>query len=415
MSAHKCIDEFDPFDPAVVEDPSDYFAALRRESPVHPLPNGAYTLVSRYEDVRKAALSPELFSSNLVAVLMEGGGAGAGPEVFEMPTGGAQAVDVLAIADAPAHTRQRTLSNRALSMRRVAQMEGRLRDLALDLVQGFLPDGSCDWVAKLAVPLPLTVIAELVGLPVSDIAQLKRWSDASVALLSGVNSPEQLASHAVEISGLIKYLADRYDEALEEPGDDVLGDLVRATLDPNESLSRDEAVSILLQMLTAGNETTTSLIGSAMMLLLQNPEIEARLRADASLIERFIDEALRLESPFHGHFRVVRQDTDLGGVPLSAGTRLMLLWSSANRDGDEFDRPNEVDLERRNARAHLAFGIGIHHCIGAALARLETRIALETILDHTDELKLSVENDFAHVPSLFIRSLKALHIEFRVR
>ena len=413
MNPHRRVDDFDPFDPAVVEDPSEYFAALRREAPVHPLPNGAYTLVSRYEDVRAAALNPEVFSSNLVAVLMEGGGAGGGPEVLEVPSGGARPVDVLAIADAPEHTRQRTLSNRALSMRRVAQMEGRLRALAQELTQEFLSDGHCDWVAKLAVPLPMTVIAELVGLPLCDTGKLKRWSDASMALLSGVNTPEQLMSHAALVRALIEYLADRFDEALEDPADNVLGDLVRATLDAAESLSRDEAVSILVQMLTAGNETTTSLIGSALMLLLQNPAIEARLRADSSLIEPFIDEALRLESPFHGHFRVVRRDTELAGVSLSAGTRLMLLWSSANRDAAEFDRPDEVDLERPNAKAHLAFGIGIHHCIGASLARLETRVALETILDHTRELRLSARNDFAHVPSLFIRSLKDLHIEFR--
>jgi cytochrome P450 len=188
--------EFDPFDPEVVEDPWNFFAALRREAPVYPLPNGVYTVISRYADVRRAALSPEMFSSNLVALLMQGEADGEQPSVFEVPTGGARAVDVLAIADAPNHTRQRKLSNKAFSMRRVASIEPRLRSLAEELVGGFVARGEADWVQEMAVPLPVTVIAELIGLPLADAPQLKRWSDASVALLSGMNTPEQLSANA---------------------------------------------------------------------------------------------------------------------------------------------------------------------------------------------------------------------------
>jgi cytochrome P450 len=409
----KRLGEFDPFDPEVVEDPREFFAALRREAPLYRLPNGAYFLISRYEDVRNAALRPEIFSSNLVAVLMESGAGGGRPEIFELPTSGARAVDVLAIADAPQHTRQRKLSNKAFSMRRVAAMEPRLRALADGLFRGPLSDGRADWVEQMAVPLPLTVIAELIGLPLEDTPRLKRGSDASVALLSGVNTKQQLAAHATEVSALIRYLAERFDEAHEVPGDNVLGDLVRATKDPDESLSRDEVVSILVQLLTAGNETTTSLIGSALMLMLRDTELQDRLRAHPKLVEPFIEEALRLESPFYGHFRVVRRDAEVAGVPLPAGSRVMLLWASANRDDREFENPDQIDLGRRNLRGHLSFGIGIHHCIGAPLARLETRVALETLLARTRTLRLAAENDFAHVPSLFVRSLKALHIEFQ--
>jgi cytochrome P450 len=369
----KRLGEFDPFDPQVVENPRDFFAALRREAPVYRLPNGAYFLISRYEDVRSAAMRPEIFSSNLVAVLMESGAGGGRPEIFELPTSGARAVDVLAIADAP----QRA-----------------------------------DWVEQMAIPLPLTVIAELIGLPLEDTPRLKRWSDASVALLSGVNTKEQLAAHAAEVGALLRYLAERFDEARDVPGDNVLGDLVRATKDRDESLSRDEVVSILVQLLTAGNETTTSLIGSALMLMLRDSELQDRLRANPELVEPFIEEALRLESPFYGHFRVVRRDTEVAGVPLPARSRVMLLWASANRDDREFGNPDQIDLGRRNLRGHLSFGIGIHHCIGAPLARLETRVALETLLARTRTLRLAAENDLAHVPSLFVRSLKALHIEF---
>jgi Cytochrome P450 len=152
-----------------------------------------------------------------------------------------------------------------------------------------------------------------------------------------------------------------------------------APAEDNEALARDEVVSILLQILTAGNESTTSLIGSALMLLLENPHIEERIRADRALLEPFIEETLRLESPFHGHFRFVRRDTEVAEEPLPKGSRVMLLWGAANRDGDEFSSPDAIDLARSNARAHLGFGFGIHHCLGAALARLEARVVLETL------------------------------------
>jgi cytochrome P450 len=255
----------------------------------------------------------------------------------------------------------------------------------------------------------MTVIAGLIGLPGADIPQLKRWSDSAIAILSGVNTPAQLAEHIAQVGQLADYFGRRVDEAARAPGDDVLGDLVRAT-EGSEALTREEVVAILLQILTAGNETTTSAIGSALLLLLQNPEVEARIRADGSLLEPFIEEVLRLESPLHGHFRLVRRDTEVAGMPLAQGSRVMLLWGAANRDGDEFPNPVAIDLTRRNGKAHLAFGLGIHHCIGAALARLETRVVLETLLARTHALRLA-DRKIAHVPSLLVRSLVALPVE----
>jgi cytochrome P450 len=146
------------------------------------------------------------------------------------------------------------------------------------------------------------------------------------------------------------------------------------------------------------------------LLLLGDPALEARLRADPALLEPFIEETLRLESPFHGHFRLVRCDTDVAGTRLPEGSRVMLLWGAANRDGDEFANPDAIDLERRNLKSHLGFGLGIHHCIGASLARLETRVALETLLARTRAVRRA-DAKIAHVPSLFVRSLQALPIE----
>jgi cytochrome P450 len=406
----RALADIDPFDPEVVQEPHELFAALRREAPVYRMPNGAWSLISRYRDVRDAAMNPDVFSSNLVAVMMQGLEA---PELLAIG-GGAGRVDVLATADPPAHARQRKLSNKAFSVRRVAALEPAIRALAELLVGAILPQGgarwsSADWVREVAVPLPMTVIARLIGLPAEDVPQLKNWSDSAIAILSGTNTPAQLAEHIREVGQLADYFGRRVDAAAQAPGDDALGDLVRAS-QGSEALTREEIVAILLQLLTAGNETTTSAIGSALLLLLQNPDVKARIRADRALLEPFIEEVLRLESPLHGHFRLVRRDTEVAGVALPQGSRVMLLWGAANRDAREFPNPDAIDLARRNAKAHLAFGIGIHHCIGAALARLETRVVLETLLARTRALR-PTDAKIVHVASLIVRSLVSLPVE----
>lgn len=406
----KSIDDFDPFDPAVVENPHEFFEALRRDAPVYTLPNGAYTLISRYEDVREAALRPDLFSSNLVAVLMADRPGLDSPQVLDLTGAGPKAVDVLAIADAPAHTRQRKLTNRAFSPSQVTALQPRITEVARGCVTKLVAAGGGDWVRDVAVPLPLIIICELLGIPTDDLVTLKRWSDASVSLLSGVNTNEQLTANAALIDELMSYLAKRFDEALANPKADVLGGLAQAVEAGGEHISRNEAVSIILQLLTAGNETTTSLIGSAAMLLLRDAELVQRLRADRDLIPAFVEEALRLESPFYGHFRVVKQDTTIAGTPLSPGTRLMLLWGAANRDAETYPEADQVDLDRPRPGDHLGFGFGIHHCIGATLARMETRIALECLLDAADSITLDQDNKFEHHPSLFVRSLASLRI-----
>ncbi len=241
--------------------------------------------------------------------------------------------------------------------------------------------------------------------------QLKRWSDASVALLSGINSAEELAEYGTKINQMIGYLAARYDEAYQQPGDNLLGDLIKEAKIDDEEFGRDEIVSMLVQLLSAGNETTASLIGSAMWLLLQDSTLQEELRQSPDKIDNFIEEVLRLESPFHGHFRLVSRDTTLAGTALKKGDRLMLLWSSTGRDKSQFIDPDAVRLDREKPKSHLAFGYGIHHCIGAALARAEARIAFEAILERTAGLSLSIDNDFSHIPSLFIRSLQKLNIE----
>jgi cytochrome P450 len=399
------VTEFDPFDPETIENPFPFFAALRREAPVYDLPNGSHALVSRYADCQRVALDPETYSSNLVGVLLAD--TGAAPALLDLPGGDTGAADALAIADPPVHTRQRKLVNKAFAPRRVSGLEPWIRRLVGELFDALAGRDRVEWMRELAIPVPMVVICELLGLPQEDRHRLQELSDDAIALVSGINSPEQLTRAANSAAELGAYLAERFAAARRSPREDVLGDLAHAA--DAGALEGGEVISILLQLLTAGQESTGSLIGSAAMLLAGDLELQARLRRDPSLVPAFVEETLRLESPFYGHFRLVKREAEVAGRELAAGTRLMLLWASANRDESVFPDPERVDLDRPNGRSHLAFGHGAHLCIGAELARLEARVAIETLLERTDRVLPGwSRGDLRHVPSLLLRRLRAL-------
>jgi cytochrome P450 len=407
------LDSFDLFAPETLEDPYPFYAVLRREAPVYRPARGGFWLVSRFDDCQRVALSPDEFSSNLIAMFFahEGGS----PELVETPADAPRPVDVLAIVDEPAHARQRKLANKAFSMRRVASLEPTVRALAQELLDA-IPEGrAVDWMRAFAEELPVRIVCDLIGLPQAERDRLRAWSNDGTAILSGVLSREEAARCGQSVGDLNRYLAARFAEAQCAPKDDVLGDLVRATREDAESLSHEEVVAILLQLLTAGTESTTALLGTAVRLLLEGPALEARLRAEPELVPTYVEEALRLESPFRGHFRQARRDAELGGIRIPAGTRLMVLWGSANRDERRFERPDELDLARPNPRSHLAFGTGIHHCLGAALARLEARVSLECLLERARRVRLAPGARLRHLPSVLVRRLAELPIEVAKR
>jgi hypothetical protein len=395
------------FDPETLVCPYELYRRLRREEPVHQVPGAGYFLVTRWEDVHAVALDPERFSSNLVAALF----ASAPPEVRAVRTAERGAVDVLATADPPAHTRQRTLVNRSFNAHRVARLERAIRMLARELVDAFRSAGRVEWMRQLAVPLPVSVIADVLELPRADVPCLKDWSDHGIALVSGTASEEELLAHARAVAELHEYLAERVSAEEADPGTGVVGDLVRATRAGEERLTREEVRAILVQLLVAGNETTMGLIGSAAHLLAERPDLQRALRATPTRIPDFVEEVLRLESPFQGLFRVATEDTELGGVRIPAGARLLVLWGSANRDERVFSRADTLDVERPNLTEHVAFGEGIHYCLGAPLARLETRIALEELLG-LPNLRLAPGYEPRWVPSVSMRRLVSLELAF---
>jgi cytochrome P450 len=404
-------DEFEPFAQATIESPYAFYRSLRTHAPVYRVPKADYYLVSRHADIKSVVLNPATYSSNLTSIVMaQTDGSVASLDVGQLGMG---PVDVLAVQDPPIHTRQRSLTQPRFAMRTVRGREQSVREQASDLLDAALEDQQeTNWMKKFASLLPMKVIIDIIGLPMEDREQVKAWSDLAIALLSGTSTAEQTATHAMGALGLFQYLQARFEEAQQDPKDDLLGLLADATGNRGDALTVEESVSILLQLLIAGNESTASLIGSATRLLAEKPDLQAALRQDPSRIPRFVEEALRLETPFQGHFRKTTAACELAGVALPEGARLMVLWASGNRDERVFDAPDTIDVDRANLRAHLGFGHGIHLCIGAQLARLETKVAIEELLKRTTHFEMA--GPVRHVSSVFVRTPVQVPIELHV-
>ena len=403
------VKEFNPLAPETVENPYPFYRAMREQAPVYQVPGAGFFIVSRYDDILYVLANPQIFSSHQPPGVQTTMSA----EAKEILARGWPPVDTLLTNDPPAHTRFRALVNKAFSARRVATMEPGVRTIANELLDRFIGDGRVELVSQFAVGLPLSVIADALGVPRTDMDKFKRWSDDSVAPLGGMITHERQLECARSRVEFQHYFAARLEERRVAPRDDILTDLVNARLEGVEPLSMPEMLNILEQLLVAGNETTTNLIASAMMLLLQDSSRMAALRADPSLIANFVEEALRTESPVQGLFRVATGDAEVGSVKIPAGSRIVVMYASGNRDDAQFADAERLDISRDNARTHLAFGQGVHFCIGAALARLEARVALETILSKTRNLRFAASrNDFTHTPSFILRGLKRLNVEF---
>jgi cytochrome P450 family 144 len=393
----------DPFAPESLEHPYDLYRTLRTDAPVHRIAESDLWMISRYEDLVEAASKPEVFSSHISAVIYAG--QGPTPAVIQADPDAIGAVDVLATADPPDHTKQRKLMNRTFRPARIAELEPVVRDFIEAALDEALARGTVEWMAAAAVPLPVTIIAIVLGMPSTDLDSLRRWADAGVDLLSGVATPERMLECWQEMTGFLAYLNDRLNHP--QPGS-VTAEIANAVA--RGDLSEREGVSLLLQLVIAGSESTASLVGSATRMLAEDPDLQAKLRAHPERLPVFIEEALRLESPFRGHFRITTEETTIRGVTLPKGARVMLMWGSANRDDAAYPEPDLLDLDRDHPKAHVGFGSGIHFCLGAPLARMETRIVLERLLARTAAIKAADDAPPRHVPSLFVRRLERLDL-----
>jgi cytochrome P450 len=413
------LDGFDPFSAAIQQDPHPYYARMRQEQPVFQMTGMPFYVVTRYDDVLEALRHPEIFSNEFAGPGTPGGiYTGGDAEMAAIVNEGYPPVSTLLTADPPAHTRYRKLVGRAFTPRRVQGLVPFIRKVADELIDGFAADGRCEIVSQFAVPLPVRLIAFALGVPADRQADFKQWSDASIAAIGALLSREEALEAARQVVQFQKYFAAELDDRRANPRDDMLSDLVQAEIEnPEEGedttpLSTPELLSILQQLLVAGNETTTKLVTEACRLFVENPEAADRARADLSLVPNVVEEALRLATPTQGMFRVVKRDTTLGGVDIPQGAMCVVMYASANRDEASFAEPDAFVPERSNTKEHLAFGKGIHYCVGASLARAEACVAIEKILSRLPDLRFGAENTFEYEPSFILRGLKRLNLEF---
>ncbi len=408
------LDKINPFERSGFKNPYLYYRLMRDQHPVYKPAGADFYYVSRYEDVVSLVKQTDACSSTLVAVMMaKRFGREAGENTIGDPMGslrnwGVNPVDVLATQDPPAHGYQRAASQTLLTPRVIRTLEADVRQAAIRLIEGFLPRGGTEFMEEIAWRLPLTVTLNLLGFPLKDYERIKEATRHGVAILSETCTLAEFTRHGSEIMWLFRYTWSRYLEQRARPTDNLTSALIRAADDPDHPMTHEEAVSIVFLLINAGADSSASTMGNALKMLIEHPAIEQRLRAEPARIPDFIDEVLRLESPFQGHFRITRKTVSVRGVDLPPGTRVFLNWASANRDERFWTTPDAVDIDRENLRRHVAFGYGPHACVGRELARMEIRIVLEELLRRTSQL--SIAGATPYVAGVFQRTLVALPI-----
>jgi cytochrome P450 len=390
---------YNPFAPPQRDDPYPFYAQARREEPVCFIPYLNLWLVTRHEDVFTVLRDPARFSSaDFLKPMLPWP-----PEIAKILDSGYPEAPGLVNNDPPAHDRIRALFSTAFSPRRVAEMEPRIRALAHELVDPFAAQGHVDLLEHFTDPLPMIVIGDLLGIPRSDIRMLKGWCDDRMLLYAPEIPLEQKLVYAEHYMAFQRYCEAMIDERRSHPRDDLTTALVEARVDGMTPLTNAEIIVNMLILFFAGHETTSSLIAQMVYLLLNSPEQWQALRADRSLLPAAIEEGARIASPVQGEPRTTTQPVELSGTQIPAGARLHAMFASANHDETVFPDPERFDIGRDNLRRHLGFGWGVHFCLGASLARLETRIALETLFDRLPQLQVAPGFAPEFVPSFFLR------------
>ena len=396
---------FNPFLPSFQTDPYPHYAALRASEPVHFSAALQAWVLTTYEDCALALRDEETFSSTsdtasgqLAAVLQQ--------QRRDFPLGETPTV---LNSDPPVHTRLRTLLNRAFTPRAIEGLRPRIEEIAAALLAdaGASPE-RFDVAAGFAQPLPIIVIAELLGVPPEDRDRFKRWSVAIARTTNVLNPPAVIEAAREATTELIAYMDGVVAQRRRAPGADILTALATAEED-GERLSHDELLAFSILLLLAGHETTNNLIGNGLLALAARPDLAARLQADRSLLPAAVEELLRYDSSVQGVVRFARRQTELRGRTIEQGAALLPLVGAANRDPAQFSDPDELDIERSPNR-HLSFGRGIHFCLGAPLARLEAEIAFAALLDRFPEPRVA-EGGVERNSTLLLRGVGRLELE----
>jgi cytochrome P450 len=410
-------------DRAIQDDPYAYFAWVREQGPVWQEKRYGVFMVTGHQEAMAVYSDPATFPPNDVASgTYSSCNAVSGPFVkFSVPVEGDDISDIivkyrhelpfsdqLPAFDPPNHTAHRHLLTRLITPKRLKENEDFMWQYADRLIDGFVDDGSCELVGAFAEPFTLTVVADLEGVPEADHSLFR----------------EQLSTvHEAVAHKPLEFLYERFSDYIADrrahPRNDILTGLATATFPDGSTPEVNDAALIAANLFAGGQETTVRLLSFALRMLGERPDLQALVREDRSRIPNFIEETLRLESPLRTQFRMARVTTSLAGVDIPAGGTIMLAPGACNRDPRMFDDPHHFDLERANARQHIAFGHGIHTCVGAPLARAEGRVTINRFLDRMDDITISAAEHgppgsrrYDYLPTFFLRGLQRLQIDF---
>ncbi|MBI1181160.1 MAG: cytochrome P450 [Alphaproteobacteria bacterium] len=408
--------EINFMDPVVQENWFDAYDVLREEAPVYFMPEIGMYVLTRYEDIEYVVRRPELFT--------------AGPDVqsteplIKYPANralyeekGWRRYTPLG-ENLPKHEHYRGLVDPKLTMTAVRQREPFIRATINELIDTWIDKGEIEFMKEFAEPLPMIVIAELLGFPRMDLPKLKEWSFAWVWPFSRGLTEEQERWAVERHIELQHYIFETMKEKRKNPKDDIITHLTQTEifdveLDRKRPLHDNEIIGITDHLLIGGNETTTFAISNGLWLLFRFPEVYAELQADRSKVKTFVEEVLRLESPTQGLYRFVTEDVEIGGVKVPKGATLSIRYGAGNHDYRKFPDPDVPKLDRRNAGRHLAFSLGEHHCPGASLSRFEQNCAWDVLLQRVKNMRpVEAKNDYGHVHGMWLRALKELHITF---
>lgn len=400
--------------------PWPFYEAIRRDDPVHHDANIDMYLVSRFEDLKVVLADPITFSvKHGYAEQSSKGFRQEWEEILEREGGGFFHDAIM--ADPPEHTRIRRLMEKAFTAHRVQLLEPKIREIAINVIEGVADRGAADGMKDIASPFTCRVICEQLGFHGLDPKKIVDWSLSAVAQIGRMQNREQFLEHARQYCEMQTYIIERMRERQQHRTEDMISDLIYAELDDGEkpTLEFGEIVSLSRTLLVGGNDTTAMGVANLLLALATRPEIARQLKAsceDDRAMNRFVEEMLRLEPPVHGLSRMTTKEVELGGVALPKGAHLLLLYASGNDDPSAFKCPREFDPGRANVIQHITFGGGAHRCVGSALARMEIKVAAQEVARRLDYIQLAAPlEELTYFPAVATRMLERLPLTFKRR
>ncbi len=409
-------------EPKILAQPNDFYWTMRTEDPVHFDEKLGMWLVSRYEDIVALLRDPETFSDKHGYEKQYASGHFEEFKKILEEEGGGFFSDAIK-SDPPYHTRIRRLMDGAFSAHRVKTLEPGITKIISDLAEKLAEKGAngevVDSIKEFAIPLTIAVICEQLGINSYDGAKISRWSEAITAQISRMQSRDQMIENAKQICELQNFIISQMKDREANPKEDMITDLVHAKLEDGSKLEFGEAVSLIRALIIAGNDTTATAIGNLLFILATQPNLAQQLYEnveDDRFVTRFVEELLRIAPPVRGLAKMATKETVLGGQKLPAGAHMLVLYASGNDDEAQFECPRNFDTSRGNLGSHVAFGVGIHRCIGASLARMEIKVAAKELIKRLGDFKLAIPlEDVKYQPTVATRSIESLPMTFTRR